>query len=202
MKTGVGWSVCAWFHLTHTHTHTLLTELCEGCKAKQAPANTSFAYGHSLVTFHYGKYLITPSSAVLPAESLSHSLHISCGFSPPLARSIPLPHLQMPLGSSWRNSCAKAFYFSFQEQFLGIQQMDVCVKTVDLSSQLQIHFKKQFPAWLAGIQHWGWQKVLPRWDGSGAPQLQVNVSVAGTEQMHLGFGRDHGLTHLVWVTQQ
>lgn len=35
----------------------------------------SFAYGHSLVTSHYGKCLITPSSAVIPAESLSHSLH-------------------------------------------------------------------------------------------------------------------------------
>lgn len=40
---------------------------------------------------------------------------------------------------------------------------------------------------------------------SGALQLQVpagECSVAATEQMHLGFGNHHGLTHFVWVKEQ
>lgn len=32
--------------------------------------------------------------------------------------------------------------------------------------------------------------------------LQVDVAVAGTEQMHLGFGKDHELTRFVRVREQ
>lgn len=96
--------------------------------AKQSEGNMSFISGHSLVTTHYGKYLITLSYADIPAESLSHSLHMSCQFPPLLANlsspacfshqivlfsflilfpgSFLFPVFPMSLGSYWRNSYA------------------------------------------------------------------------------------------------